>query len=186
MRAPAHRVPLGGTRGPVVAAHDVDVGSTHTERHRLDQYRPVSRGRFGDVIESGRVGLAGRNGDRGACRSSSWAAYRDSHDRFDGDSSCDGIDAGRHDHAGHRHRGYGLKASVLDSGGAMLTDRVRIPTTYPCSPRNGGAACQLVRPLPGFDRVSVGFPGVVLDSVSSCQHRTSSRSTAQAALRTRN
>ena len=31
--------------------------------------------------------------------------------------------------------GTGLKASVLDDKGAMLVDRVRIPTTYPLAPQ---------------------------------------------------
>ena len=30
--------------------------------------------------------------------------------------------------------GTGLKASVLDSAGAMVADRVKIPTTYPFRP----------------------------------------------------
>jgi polyphosphate glucokinase len=68
--------------------------------------------------------------------------------------------------------GTGLKASVLDSGGVMLTDRVRIPTTYPCPPDQLVAQLnQLVRPLPTFDRVSVGFPGVVrLGVILSAPH----------------
>jgi polyphosphate glucokinase len=58
--------------------------------------------------------------------------------------------------------GTGLKASVLDGAGVMLTDRARIPTAYPCPPdRLVTQLTQLVEPLPAFDRVSVGFPGVV-------------------------
>ena len=61
--------------------------------------------------------------------------------------------------------GTGLKASVLDSTGAMVTDRVRIPTTYPAPPDGLIARlAELVQPLPAFDRVSVGFPGVVRDN----------------------
>jgi polyphosphate glucokinase len=61
--------------------------------------------------------------------------------------------------------GTGLKASVLDSAGAMMTDRVRIPTTYPTPPDALIARlAELVHPLPPFDRVSVGFPGVVRDN----------------------
>ena len=30
--------------------------------------------------------------------------------------------------------GTGLKASVLDAGGAMVADRVKIPTSYPLPP----------------------------------------------------
>ena len=58
--------------------------------------------------------------------------------------------------------GTGLKASVLDASGSMMADRVRIPTPYPCPPDVLIAAlAKLVKPLPAFDRVSVGFPGVV-------------------------
>jgi len=58
--------------------------------------------------------------------------------------------------------GSGLKASVLDAHGAMVAPRVRVPTTYPMSPDALVAALtQLVAPLPSFDRVSAGFPGVV-------------------------
>ncbi len=58
--------------------------------------------------------------------------------------------------------GTGLKASVLDAHGAMVVDRVRVPTTYPLPPTGLVAAlAELVKPLPAFDRVSAGFPGVV-------------------------
>jgi polyphosphate glucokinase len=58
--------------------------------------------------------------------------------------------------------GTGLKASVLDPKGKMVTDRVRIDTPYPCQPEvMVRALTDLVKPLPAFDRVSVGFPGVV-------------------------
>jgi polyphosphate glucokinase len=58
--------------------------------------------------------------------------------------------------------GTGLKASVLDQTGEMETKKVRVPTTYPLSPRAlVKALVHLVEPLPSYDRVSVGFPGVV-------------------------
>ncbi len=58
--------------------------------------------------------------------------------------------------------GTGLKASVLDATGKLVADRVRVPTTYPCPPeRLVEALAALVAPLPSFDRVSIGFPGVV-------------------------
>ncbi|MBO0713879.1 MAG: methylmalonyl-CoA epimerase [Acidimicrobiales bacterium] len=58
--------------------------------------------------------------------------------------------------------GTGLKASVLDQTGEMETTRVRVPTTYPLSPRAlVKALVDLVEPLPSYDRISVGFPGVV-------------------------
>ncbi len=58
--------------------------------------------------------------------------------------------------------GSGLKATVLDDHGQMLTDRVRVDTPQPCPP---GVLLEklkeLLAQLPAFDRVSVGFPGVV-------------------------
>jgi polyphosphate glucokinase len=58
--------------------------------------------------------------------------------------------------------GTGLKASVLDATGQMEHDRVRIPTPYPLSPQKLVTVLEdLIKPLPPFDRVSVGFPGMV-------------------------
>src|SRR5437762_9336316 len=58
--------------------------------------------------------------------------------------------------------GTGLKASVLDENGEMVTDRVRVETPHPSSPEViVNALTQLVAPLTGYGRVSVGFPGVV-------------------------
>jgi polyphosphate glucokinase len=58
--------------------------------------------------------------------------------------------------------GTGLKAAVLDPKGAMLTERARIDTTYPMPPqRLVDALVGLATPLPAFDRISIGFPGVV-------------------------
>jgi polyphosphate glucokinase len=61
--------------------------------------------------------------------------------------------------------GTGLKASVLDASGAMVADRVRVPTKYPLEPDGDaglvGTLVKLVRPLPEADRVSAGFPGMV-------------------------
>jgi polyphosphate glucokinase len=58
--------------------------------------------------------------------------------------------------------GTGLKASVLDPRGKMLVGRLRIDTPSPCPPKAlVKALVELVKPLPAFDRVSVGFPGYV-------------------------
>ena len=58
--------------------------------------------------------------------------------------------------------GSDLKASVLDNAGAMLTERVVHPTRYPCAPVGLVAQlAELAAALPSFDRISVGFPGVV-------------------------
>jgi len=58
--------------------------------------------------------------------------------------------------------GTGLKASVLDADGKLVADRVRVLTPHPCSTKALiDTLTTLVAPLPSFDRVSVGFPGVV-------------------------
>lgn len=58
--------------------------------------------------------------------------------------------------------GSRLKASLLDEEGEMTSERVRIETPDPCPPEVILLAlAKLVAQLPPFDRVSVGFPGVV-------------------------
>jgi polyphosphate glucokinase len=60
--------------------------------------------------------------------------------------------------------GTGLKASVLDQSGHMEHERVKIDTPYPLSPQKLVMELQkLIADLPPFDRVSVGFPGMVRD-----------------------
>jgi polyphosphate glucokinase len=68
--------------------------------------------------------------------------------------------------------GTGLKASVLDAGGAMVADRVKIPTSYPLPPEKlVELLTKLVAPLPNAERASVGFPGMVRDGrVLSAPH----------------
>jgi polyphosphate glucokinase len=62
--------------------------------------------------------------------------------------------------------GSGLKASVLDASGAMVADRVRVPTRYPCSPdKLLDDLAEMIAPLPAFDRVSAGFPGMVREGL---------------------
>jgi polyphosphate glucokinase len=58
--------------------------------------------------------------------------------------------------------GTALKASVLDEHGRMIVERVRVATPYPCSPKVlVHALAKLAAPLPSFERISIGFPGVV-------------------------
>jgi polyphosphate glucokinase len=58
--------------------------------------------------------------------------------------------------------GSGLKASVVDEHGRLLTDRVRVDTPVGSPPGEiVEVLTRLVAPLGSFDRVSVGFPGVV-------------------------
>jgi polyphosphate glucokinase len=58
--------------------------------------------------------------------------------------------------------GTGIKASVLDEEGLMQAERVRVETPVGRHPSHAVAAVAgLARRLPRFDRISVGFPGVV-------------------------
>ncbi len=58
--------------------------------------------------------------------------------------------------------GSGLKASVLNDKGDMITERIRVETPQPCPPAVLLEKFkEMVVQLPAFDRVSVGFPGVV-------------------------
>lgn len=63
--------------------------------------------------------------------------------------------------------GTGLKALVLGPDGTPTTERVRVPTPKPATTSAVlEALVALVQPLPAYDRVSVGFPGVVVDGVT--------------------
>ncbi|MGH9123162.1 MAG: ROK family protein [Acidimicrobiales bacterium] len=60
--------------------------------------------------------------------------------------------------------GTGIKASVLDSAGTMAHERVRDDTPYPLTPQIlVTIIADLVAELPLFDRISLGFPGMVRD-----------------------
>ncbi|MCB9562845.1 MAG: ROK family protein [Kofleriaceae bacterium] len=62
--------------------------------------------------------------------------------------------------------GTGLKALVLDAEGNAITDRARVETPRPATPDAMlPLIWDLVAPLGDFDRVSIGFPGVVVDGV---------------------
>jgi polyphosphate glucokinase len=58
--------------------------------------------------------------------------------------------------------GTGIKMMVLDAAAKPITERLREPTPTPANPK---ALLSLIermkKQLPAFDRVSVGFPGVV-------------------------
>jgi polyphosphate glucokinase len=62
--------------------------------------------------------------------------------------------------------GTGIKAIVLDARSKPIADRARALTPEPATP---GAClrvmCDLAKKQPAFDRVSVGFPGVVRKGV---------------------
>lgn len=58
--------------------------------------------------------------------------------------------------------GSGLKAAIVDAAGTLLTDRVRLDTPVGAPPEKIiEALSRLVASLGAYDRVSVGFPGVV-------------------------
>jgi len=62
--------------------------------------------------------------------------------------------------------GSGVKAMLLNPQGEPLTDRERVKTPQPAKPKKVlGAICELAAKLGGFDRVAVGFPGVVNNGV---------------------
>lgn len=63
--------------------------------------------------------------------------------------------------------GTGLKALVLDIVGTALTERARIETPKPATPESVLTTLwSLIEPLGEYDRVSVGFPGVVVEGVT--------------------
>ncbi len=63
--------------------------------------------------------------------------------------------------------GTGLKALILDDKGTAVTDRVRVETPRPATPEAlVPAIVDLVAPLGAYDRISVGFPGVVVEGVT--------------------
>lgn len=62
--------------------------------------------------------------------------------------------------------GTGLKLIVLDDKGEPLCDRMRVATPRPATPEAVlGALRSLMKGVPAFDRISVGFPGVVKRNV---------------------
>jgi polyphosphate glucokinase len=68
--------------------------------------------------------------------------------------------------------GTGLKAAVIAPSGKYLVKRQRIRTPVRRKPRQiVKALADLVKPMGGFDRVTIGFPGVVKDGrVISAPH----------------
>jgi polyphosphate glucokinase len=63
--------------------------------------------------------------------------------------------------------GTGVKALVLDLHGEQITERARVETPRPATPDAIlSAIAHIVPPLGAFDRISVGFPGVVVGGVT--------------------
>lgn len=62
--------------------------------------------------------------------------------------------------------GTGLKACVVDARGVLACERVRIETPHQAPASEiVTLLTSLVKPLPAYERVSVGFPGVVRSGV---------------------
>src|SRR5689334_10985568 len=62
--------------------------------------------------------------------------------------------------------GSGVKMMVLDESGKPLNERVRRDTPQPAKPQPIiDVIGEMVKEVPEFDRISVGFPGVVHDGV---------------------
>jgi polyphosphate glucokinase len=62
--------------------------------------------------------------------------------------------------------GSNIKATLLNEHGEMIADYKKLPTPVPATPDNVIAAIeQLTKNFPGFEKVSVGFPGYVKNGV---------------------
>jgi polyphosphate glucokinase len=62
--------------------------------------------------------------------------------------------------------GTGLKVVVLGPKGEILSDRVRVETPRPAKPKKViHALWKMIETRGAFDRISAGFPGVVVDGV---------------------
>ena len=62
--------------------------------------------------------------------------------------------------------GTGIKAAALDEKGKMITERQKIKTPHNATPKKVMAIIAELAEMAGaFDRVSVGFPGVIKDGV---------------------
>lgn len=61
--------------------------------------------------------------------------------------------------------GSGIKVMVLDAQGSPLSERDRLETPYPATPEAVISAVLQLASDKVFDRVSVGFPGVVRDGI---------------------
>ena len=62
--------------------------------------------------------------------------------------------------------GTGLKAAICDDAGQMITERVKIKTPYPNPPELLIESLQkLTEGIGKYDRISVGFPGLVRQGV---------------------
>ena len=62
--------------------------------------------------------------------------------------------------------GSHVKATILNANGETISDYKRLPTPQPSSPENILSTIgELVKDLPEYNKISVGFPGYVRDGV---------------------
>jgi polyphosphate glucokinase len=62
--------------------------------------------------------------------------------------------------------GTGLKAAICDDNGNMVTERIKIKTPYPNPPEKLIESLhKLTNDIGKYDRISVGFPGLVREGV---------------------
>jgi polyphosphate glucokinase len=70
--------------------------------------------------------------------------------------------------------GSGVKMMVLDAKGKPITERLRVPTPDPATPESVLAALgEMKAQMPAFDRISIGFPGVVKSGRTLTAHNLS-------------
>jgi polyphosphate glucokinase len=70
--------------------------------------------------------------------------------------------------------GSGVKMMVLDAKGKPITERLRVPTPDPATPELVLAALdEMKAQMPAFDRISIGFPGVVKSGRTLTAHNLS-------------
>ncbi len=67
--------------------------------------------------------------------------------------------------------GTGIKTLLLNSHGKPISERQRVDTPRPATPEAMLAVLdEMVQPIKAFDRVSVGFPGVVKHGITMTAH----------------
>src|ERR1700733_10551865 len=60
----------------------------------------------------------------------------------------------------------GMKAAIIDRNGTFVSDRRRVKTPPQCPPKTMvKMLVDLVRPFKRYQRVSIGFPGMIRDGV---------------------
>jgi polyphosphate glucokinase len=60
----------------------------------------------------------------------------------------------------------GMKAAIIDRNGAFISERRRVKTPPMCPPKTMvKMLVDLVEPFSGYQRVSIGFPGMVRDGI---------------------